>query len=255
MNETTDIEEMVNVVRLSNNIVAFTGAGISTESGIPDFRSVGGLYKSGPYEGRSPEQILSQRFFREPKNRPLFFQYYAERIMRICDKEPNRAHRALKKLEDMGKLKVVITQNIDNLHRKAGNQNVFELHGNCTKFRCNSVCGYPCDYERFVYLIEKDEIPRCSNCGGIIRPCTVLFDESLDDDTFDAAYNAVKKADLMLVIGSSLVVAPACTLVGEIGDTCMLIILNNSETPYDKRADIIIRDNCGEVLEGVVNAL
>jgi len=247
---------LLELIKNSKNIVAFTGAGISTESGIPDFRSTGGLYTSGPYEGYSPEQILSNRFFREPKNKPLFFQFYAERIMRICDKEPNKAHLALKKLEDMGKLTAVVTQNIDNLHKKAGSQNVFELHGNCTRFRCNSACGEPCDYEKFVALVEENKIPTCPNCGGVFRPCTVLFDESLPDDQYDGAYYAIEDCDLLIVIGSSLTVMPACGLVtGYIPTGRPLVILNNSETSLDKYAKLVIRESCGEVLDNVVGEL
>lgn len=248
------INELANVLKCSKYVIAFTGAGISTESGIPDFRSVGGLYTSGPYKGHSPEQILSQKFFRQPENKPLFFSYYKERILRICEKEPNRSHFALKKLEDIDKLKWVVTQNIDNLHQKAGCQRVLDLHGNSTKFRCNSACGFTCGYKEFLTMLDASDIPKCE-CGGIVRPCTVLFDEYLDDETFDKAYYEIKKADLLIVVGSSLVVRPACTLVGEISDTCMLAILNESDTPYDKRADFIIRGNCGEALEYIVKDL
>lgn len=251
----TNREEFVNALKLSNRIVAFTGAGISTESGIPDFRSSGGLYASGPYAGYTPETILSNKFFREPKNRPLFFQFYKERIMRICEKEPNRAHFALKKLEDMGKLTAVVTQNIDNLHTKAGSKTVHELHGNCTKFKCTSACGYPCEYPEFVQLVETHGIAKCPNCDGVIRPLTVLFDEALPDDAYDASFYAIRAADLLIVIGSSLMVHPACDLVREVRGTGLLVILNNSDTPFDKYADIIIHEPCGEVMERVVNSL
>ena len=175
--------------------------------------------------------------------------------MRICEKEPNRAHLALKKLEDMGKLKAIVTQNIDNLHNKTGSQNVIELHGNCTKFKCLSACGVFCDYDRFVYLVDKDGIPFCSNCGGVIRPMTVLFDEALPDDAYDNAYYKIRAADLLIVIGTSLQVRPACDLVREVRGTGMLVIINGSDTPFDKYADIIIRDPCGEVMESAVNVL
>lgn len=251
----TEIEQFINVLKLGERIVAFTGAGISTESGIPDFRSAGGLYATGPYAGHTPETILSNRFFREPKNRPLFFQFYKERIMRICEKEPNRAHFALKKLEDMGKLSAVVTQNIDNLHSKAGSQKVIELHGNCTKFKCTSACGYPCEYPEFVQLVETHGIAKCPSCDGVIRPMTVLFDEALPDDAYDEAFYKIRAADLLIVIGSSLQVRPACDLVREVRGTGMLVILNNSDTPFDKYADIIIHEPCGEVMEKVVNSL
>jgi NAD-dependent deacetylase len=250
-----DITHLVNSIRLSNHIVVFTGAGISTESGIPDFRSSNGLYTSGPYKGYSPEEILSQEFFREVINRPIFYQFYKERIMRMCEKEPNRAHFALKKLEDMGKVKAIVTQNIDNLHNKAGSKKVIELHGNCTKFRCVSACGYPCEYPEFVQLVETHGIAKCPNCDGIIRPCTVLFDEALPDDAYDEAFNLIRATELLIVVGSSLLVRPACDLVREVRGTGMMAILNTSDTPYDKYADIIIHEPCGKVLEEAIKAL
>lgn len=247
-----DIETLVNITRSSKYIVAFTGAGISTESGIPDFRSSGGLYTSGPYAGHSPEEILSRKFFYV--NRPVFFSFYKERILMLCEKKPNRAHFALQKMEEMEKLKWVITQNIDNLHQKAGSKNVLDLHGNATQYRCNSACGFTCGYPEFLKLLEKSDIPKCE-CGGVVRPNTVLFDEWLMDATFDKAYEEIKKADLLIVVGSSLVVAPACTLVKEISDTCLLAILNKDKTSYDNQADVVIHENCGEVLENLVKTL
>lgn len=245
--------ELVKLLAESKNVIAFTGAGISTESGIPDFRSSSGLYSSGPFSGFRPEDILTRRMMRTKPN--LVLSFYKERLMRMVDKEPNRAHYALKKLEDMGKLDWIITQNIDNLHKKAGSKNVLELHGNGTRFLCSISCGEKYTYEEFVERIEKDEKPMC-NCGmAPIRPDVVLFDEWLNDQVFDAAYWASKKCDLMIAIGSSLIVRPACSLIGEIGDTCKLVIINKDETPYDKRANLIIRENCGDVLERLVMEL
>jgi NAD-dependent deacetylase len=242
--------ELVKLISESKNIIAFTGAGISTESGIPDFRSSSGLYSSGPFSGFAPEDILTRRMMRTKPN--LVLSFYKERLMRMVDKEPNRAHYALKKLEDMGKLNFIITQNIDNLHRKAGSKNVLELHGNGTRFLCSISCGERYTYKEFINRIEKDEKPMC-NCGmAPIRPDVVLFDEWLDDGIFDKAYWAAKKCDLMIAIGSSLLVRPACSLIGEIGDTCKLVIINKDETPYDKRANLIIRESCGEVLEASI---
>lgn len=242
--------ELVKLLAESKNIIAFTGAGISTESGIPDFRSSSGLYSSGKFAGYTPEDILTRKMMRTKPS--LVLSFYKERLMRMVDKEPNRAHYALKKLEDMGKLDWIITQNIDNLHKKAGNKNVLELHGNGTRFLCSISCGERYTYEEFVERITKDEKPMC-NCGmAPIRPDVVLFDEWLDDATFDKAYWATKKCDLMIAIGSSLIVRPACSLIGEIGDTCKLVIINKDETPYDKKATLIIRDSCGEVLESSI---
>lgn len=241
--------ELLQLIQEAKFIVAFTGAGLSTESGIPDFRSSSGLYLRGEFEGYTPETILSNRFFR--KNKKVFFSFYKQRIMSMVDKQPNRAHYALKKMEDKGKLKAVINQNIDNLLQKAGVQAVLDLHGNITQFRCTSACGKNYTTDEFMAL---DENSTCE-CGGTIRPNTVLFDECLNDQTFDAAYYIAKGCDLMIALGSSCVVRPACTLLSEIGDTAKLVIINKSETPFDKRADLIINRPCGEVLEEVANQL
>lgn len=239
--------ELIKLIAEAKNIIAFTGAGISTESGIPDFRSSSGLYSSGQFAGYKPEDILTRKMMKT--NPSLVLSFYKERLMRMVDKEPNRAHYALKKLEDMGKLDQIITQNIDNLHRKAGSNNVLELHGNGTRFLCSINCGERYTYAEFVEKIEKNETPMC-NCGmAVIRPDVVLFDEWLNDSTFDKAYYASQKCDLMIVIGSSLIVNPACSLVGEINKNCKLVIINKDVTSYDKRANLIIREHCGEVLD------
>lgn len=238
--------ELLKFIQESSNIVVFTGAGISTESGIPDFRSSGGLYTSGEFSGYRPEDILTRRMMRT--NPQLVLNFYKERLMRMVDKEPNRAHYALKKLTDNGKLRWIITQNIDNLHLKAGNKNVLELHGNGTRFLCSINCGERYTYKEFVERINRDDKPMC-NCGfAHIRPDVVLFDEWLDDLVFDKAYYVSKTCDLMIVIGSSLIVNPAASLVGEINETCKLVIINKDSTPYDKRATLIIREPCGDVL-------
>ena len=244
--------KLLELIKEAKHVVAFTGAGLSTESGIPDFRSSSGLYLSGKYQGYTPEVILSNRFFRV--NKPIFFSFYKERIMAMVDKLPNRAHYALKKMQDVGKLNSVINQNIDNLLQKAGVQNVFDLHGNITTFRCLSACGHVCDTAEFMAKLETSEIPRCE-CGGIIRPNTVLFDEWLNDDDFDKAYFEAKNCDLMISIGSSLVVRPACTLIEEIGPNAKLVIINASPTVFDRKAALLISRPCGEALEEVANQL
>lgn len=242
---------LLDLIKESNYILAFTGAGISTESGIPDFRSVSGIYLTGEFEGMKPEMILTRRTFRTKPD--LLLKYYRERLMKMVDKEPNRSHLVLKQLEDMGKLKWVITQNIDNLHRKAGNKNVLELHGNGTHFKCSISCGETYTYEQFCEMLEKETKPMC-RCGmAPIRPDVVLFDEALNDEVFDKAYDECGKCDLMIAIGSSLVVAPACTLVGEINPKAKCVIINKDKTPYDSKADLVIRENCGEVLERTMN--
>lgn len=246
--------ELLELIKNANHVVAFTGAGLSTESGIPDFRSSSGLYLKGQYEGYTPERILSSRFFREKINQPTFFSFYKERIMAMRDKQPNRAHFAMKKMQSVGKLNSVINQNIDNLLQKAGVTNVFDLHGNISTFRCLSACGKKHDDVSFMALMENSSVPRCE-CGGIVRPNTVLFDEWLDDDIYDASYYEAKKCDLMISIGSSLVVRPACGLLSEIDKEAKLVIINNTETPYDKKATLIVRRPCGEVLEEIANQL
>lgn len=238
----------VELVKNARYVVVFTGAGISTESGIPDFRSANGMYTSGKYKGHRPEEILSQRFFR--KDKELFFAFYNERLHNLLTKKPNRSHYAIVRLEELGKVKAVVTQNIDNLHQLAGSKVVYDLHGNGSKARCIS-CQEQYNYDQFSVLLESSPIPRC-NCGGIVRPSTVLFDEALDDDVFDAAYWEIKKADLLISIGSSLVVQPAAGLIKEKLPECKLVILNHTPTLYDKLADLVIQENCGEVLENLV---
>jgi len=245
--------QFLEFVKASKFALVFTGAGVSTESGIPDFRSSSGIY-SAKYENKSPEQILSLRTFRE--NKPLFFRFYIDRIGNIVDKQPNRTHTAIKELVDRGIVKAVLTQNIDNLHEKAGTKHVIDLHGNSSVFRCTSACGYKTDYATVVKLLNETKgYPVCPECQGVVRPNTVLFDENLSDDAYDTAFFLCKKADLMIAIGSSLVVTPACRLVDEIPVDAKLVIINRDTTPYDSKADLVIRENCGEVMENLVKSL
>ena len=245
--------KLLELVKASKFALVFTGAGVSTESGIPDFRSTSGLY-SEKYENKSPEQILSLRTFRD--NKPLFFRFYIDRIGNIVDKQPNRTHAAIKELVDRDIVKAVLTQNIDNLHEKAGTKHVIDLHGNSSVFYCTSACGYRSDYATVVKLVSATKgYPVCPDCGGCVRPNTVLFDEALQDDAYDTAHFLCLKADLMIAIGSSLVVQPAAGLVDSIPTDAKLVIINQSVTPYDAKADLIIRENCGEVMENLVRSL
>lgn len=244
--------ELFELVKESKYVVAFTGAGLSTESGIPDFRSTSGLYLSGPFQGYTPEQILSTQFFR--MNKPVFFAFYKQRIMSMIDKKPNRAHNALQQLQVRGILKSVVNQNIDNLLQRAGVNNVLDLHGNISEFRCISACGTPHNQEEFIRLLETEPVPRCE-CGGVIRPNTVLFGEWLDDTIYDAAMKEIKKCDLLISIGSSLVVRPACDFLGEVNDGTNIVIINNTTTPYDKQSCLVINKGCGEVLEELLTKL
>lgn len=246
--------ELLKLIKEATHCVVFTGAGLSTDSGIPDFRSSSGLYLKGEFEGHTPEQILSRRFlWNNPK---VFFAFYIQRILSMKDKQPNRAHFALAMFEAVGKIKCVVNQNIDNLLQKAGVKNVYDLHGNISTFRCSSVCGkshYNTSEFEKIYKESSDGIPRCE-CGGIIRPNTVLFDEWLDDKIFDDSYHEIKKADLLIVIGSSLVVRPACMLIDELESNGKLVIMNKDSTPYDKKATLLIKEPCGQVLDEVVKA-
>jgi len=241
------------LIKDSNRIVAFTGAGISTESGIPDFRSDHGMYMTGEFEGLNPQDILSRRMLN--KNPLQVLRFYKQRLSGIADKSPNRSHKSLKTLEDMGKLKSVVTQNIDNLHRKTGNTNIFELHGNITRYRCNSSCQRVYTHIEFLKRMESGKLPDC-DCGfSFLRPDVVLFDEWLNDEIFDAAFFDIKDCDLLIVIGSSLSVQPASGLVTEISKNAKLVIINRDETIYDKIATMVIRENCGEVLEKTIEEL
>ena len=247
------MNQLAELIKNSKRIIAFTGAGISTESGIPDFRSSSGLYTTGKYEGLSPEAILTRAKMRT--NPELVLSFYKDRMLRIVEKEPNMAHYALKELSDKGKLEYIITQNIDNLHNKAGSKNVLELHGNGTKWICSIHCGNTYTYEEACKMLDENPKPMC-HCGfAPIRPDVVMFDEWLDDKTYMKAYYASKHCDLMIVVGSSLVVQPACRLVEEIPVEAKLVIINKDTTPYDGKADLVIRESCGQVLTDVLNAL
>lgn len=223
----------------SKNIVFFGGAGVSTESGIPDFRSQDGLYHQ-QYD-YPPEQILSHTFFvRKPEE---FFRFYRNKML-APDARPNRAHLALAELERAGRLKAVITQNIDGLHQLAGSKNVLELHGSELRNTCQS-CGKQYGMEK---ILESQGIPRCS-CGGVIKPDVVLYGESLNQRDLEKAIGYAEETDLMLVGGTSLVVYPVAGLVEYLRPSAKLVILNRDPTPYDSRADLILRGDLAEELE------
>jgi NAD-dependent deacetylase len=224
----------------SDNIVFFGGAGCSTESGIPDFRSVDGLY-SQTYD-YPPETILSHSFFlRRPE---IFYQFYREKL--VCpDAKPNAAHRKLAQLEQAGKLRAVITQNIDGLHQLAGSKNVLELHGTVHRAYC-AKCGksYP---EEF--LNGGEGIPHCG-CGGLVRPDVVLYEEGLDEDILQRSMDYIDQADVLIVGGTSLVVYPAAGLLRYYRGS-KLVLINKDATPYDARADLVLHAPIGQVLGGI----
>ena len=231
------IEILRKWVNESHNIVAFTGAGVSTESGVPDFRSVDGLY-SQKFE-YPPETIISHSFYL--RNPEYFFRFYREKMMPM-DVEPNITHKALARWEQEGKLLAVVTQNIDGLHQKAGSRHVYELHGSILRNYCTR-CGkfYPA-----AFVKNRNDVPRC-DCGGIVKPDVVLYEEGLDEKTVEGAVNAIARADLLLVAGTSLTVYPAAGFLRYYRGN-RLVLINRDPTPYDDRADLVFHESLGKVL-------
>lgn len=238
-------DSLGDLIRGSGNLVFFGGAGTSTESSIPDFRSSDGLYKTDGGYSYPPEIMLSHTFF--IKNTEEFFRFYRSKMI-YKDALPNKAHRALAELEKKGKLKAVITQNIDGLHQMAGSRNVLELHGSVHRNFCMQ-CGESYDLD---FMVKSREIvPRCGKCGGVVKPDVVLYEEALDPDVLDRAVSSISKADMLIVGGTSLAVYPAAGLIEYFkGDK--LVLINKSETPYDGRAGLVIHDSIGEVLDSVI---
>ncbi|SDE46559.1 NAD-dependent deacetylase [Paenibacillus sp. UNCCL117] len=234
------------MVAASSNIVFFGGAGVSTESSIPDFRSENGLYQTKFQAGAyPPERILSRSFFMEHTDD--FFDFYRTKMIHE-DARPNKAHLALAELERQGRLQAVITQNIDGLHQLGGSHNVLELHGSVHRNACMD-CGT--SYGLADVAGSREAVPRCSRCGGIIKPDVVLYEESLDMELLFRARDYVRSADVLIVGGTSLTVNPAAGLVAEYpGDK--LILINRTPTPFDGRADYLINDSIGRVLEALV---
>lgn len=235
-----NIEKFCEITGSSENIVFFGGAGVSTESGIPDFRSVDGLYNQ-QYD-YPPEQILSHSFFME--NTEEFYRFYRNKMI-FPDVKPNTAHIKLAELEKKGVLKAVVTQNIDGLHQLAGSRKVYELHGSIHRNYCMK-CRKQYDAE---FILKSEGIPRCS-CGGIVKPDVVLYEEALDDSTVTGAVNAIAKADTLIIGGTSLNVYPASGLINYFRGK-HLIIINMSTTPADSRADLLIHEKIGEVFSRI----
>ena len=231
------VEQLEQIIRESDRIVFFGGAGVSTESGIPDFRSVDGLYHQ-QYD-YPPEEILSHHFFQEKPEE--FYRFYRAKML-VKGAEPNAAHRRLARLEQEGKLTAVVTQNIDGLHQAAGSKRVYELHGSVHRNHCTR-CG------RFYGLEAIEEsrgIPRCS-CGGIIKPDVVLYEEGLEEETVSGAIQAIRKADTLIVGGTSLTVYPAAGFLGYFrGDH--LVVINKTPTPADGMADLVLHLPIGQAL-------
>ena len=239
-----EIEEVKRILAEAEYVVFFGGAGVSTDSGIPDFRSNSGLYGS---QNVGNEYYLSKACL---KNEPEKFYEFFRKNMIFPEAEPNGAHRALAELESMGILKAVITQNIDGLHQMAGSERVIEIHGTSGRYYCTR-CGKVFDEE---IIHGKEVVPRCSECGGTVRPDVTLYGEALDGFSYNEAVNEILNADVLIVGGSSLTVHPAASLL-DVFHGEHLIIINYSKTPYDGWAEYIIRDSLSEVLTEIVKSL
>ncbi|WP_458121508.1 NAD-dependent protein deacylase [Paenibacillus sp. Z6-24] len=241
------VNQLTEWIRESNRIVFFGGAGTSTESGIPDFRSATGLYQESGKQGYSPEEMLSRPFFdREPG---LFYEFYRSKML-YPDVQPNPVHEILAELEQQGKLLAIITQNIDGLHQKAGSQNVLELHGSVHRNYCMS-CG---QQYTLAEVLAQSGVPRCSVDGGIIRPDVVLYGESLDADVITAAVEALSAADLLIIGGTSLTVYPAASFISYFRGR-HTVLMNASATAHDRHADLIITEPMGAVMRQVQQLL
>ncbi len=231
-------EELQRIVNESERIVFFGGAGVSTESGIPDFRSVDGLYHQ--HYRRPPEEILSHTFFiKQPDE---FFRFYRDKMLPL-NARPNKAHLKLAEWEAKGRMTGIVTQNIDGLHQAAGSKKVFELHGSIWRNTCMS-CGKKFGPE--VIQDSTETVPRCS-CGGIIKPDVVLYEEPLDDETVAQAIRAIRQADLMIIAGTSLTVYPAAGLIGYFRGK-HTVLINRDATGADEMCSMVIHDKVGEVL-------
>lgn len=236
-----EIMKFVEMVEGSDNIVFFGGAGVSTESGIPDFRSVDGLYNQ-TYK-YPPETIISHTFYEERPEE--FFEFYKDRML-FLDAKPNMAHLKLAELERRGKLKAVITQNIDGLHQAAGSRNVLELHGSVLRNYCEK-CGKFFDVG---YVKNAKGVPHCDACGGRVKPDVVLYEEGLDMDTMEAALNYISRADMLIIGGTSLVVYPAAGLVRYYRGK-KLVLINKSSTSMDRLANLVIHESIGKVFGAI----
>lgn len=237
------LEKLKEIINSSNNIVFFGGAGVSTESNIPDFRSSTGLYNAKNNLKYLPEQILSHSFF--IANTRDFYEFYRSKMIYKYAK-PNNAHIALAKLEEMGNLKAVITQNIDGLHQKAGSKEVLELHGSIHRNYCKK-CNKFYDLD---FIINSKDIPTCE-CGGIVKPDVVLYEEALKNDIIEKSVNFISKAEVLIIGGTSLTVYPAAGLIRFFKGK-YLVLINKSATDFDNLAQIVINDSVGETLKKVL---
>lgn len=245
----TNIKQFAEMIKECNHIVFFGGAGVSTESGVKDYRSHDGLYNTVKEYGAPPETILSHTFFFEHTD--VFYDFYRKYF--IITAEPNNAHTALAELEKMGKLKAVITQNIDGLHQKGGSKKVIELHGTAKEFYC-SECNKNGNSDKIINEIKNKNIPKCLVCGGVMKPKVVLYEEALYDGVAEEAVNYVSNADMLIVGGTSLAVYPAATFVRYFRGK-YIVIINKTETDYDNNADLVVRENIGEFFKATMENL
>lgn len=241
----SEIAKLTEILKESNNIVFFGGAGCSCESGIPDFRSSSGLFNEKLNITFTPEQLVSHTFFiRYPKE---FYNFYKSKLI-YPNAKPNSAHLALARLEEMGKLKAIVTQNIDGLHQAAGSKNVFELHGSVHRNYCiNCHAFYDSNF-----ILSSSDIPKCEKCGGIVKPDVVLYEEGLDDNIIRGSIDAISNADTLIIGGTSLVVYPAAGLINYFRGK-NLVLINKSTTSADSKATLIINDSIGKVLGETIN--
>lgn len=236
------IQQLQEIIDNSDNIVFFGGAGVSTESGIPDFRSESGIFKSLEKYGDTPENLISHSYYMDHTEE--FFEYYKDTLV-FNDAEPNAAHLKLAELEKSGKLKAVITQNIDGLHQKAGSKEVLELHGSVHRNYCQ-ICNKSYDLD---YILESDGIPRC-DCGGIVKPDVVLYEEPLNNAVLNFSVDYISQADTLIIGGTSLIVYPAAGLINYFNGK-NLVLINKSETPYDNIASLVVNDAIGKTLSQI----
>ena len=243
----TDIEKLAEILSHSTSAVFFGGAGMSTESGIPDFRSATGIYNQKLHKTFSPEEMASYEFFL--RHTEDFFEFYRARFVYL-DAKPNAGHLALAELERRGILKAVVTQNIDGLHQQAGSRTVYELHGSIRRASCVK-CGAKYDIN---FVMENVPVPHCEKCGGVVKPDVVLYGEQLDGEVIANSVRAIADADTLIVGGTSLIVFPAAGLIDYFrGDS--LILINKTETHADEYAQLVIRDNIGATLARAVELL
>ena len=239
-----EVEALAEMLKESSRIVFFGGAGVSTASGIPDFRSSNGIFSQKLKKNLSPEQLVSHTFFvRYPEE---FFDFYKKNLI-YPEAKPNDCHVALARLEQMGKLSAVVTQNVDGLHQAAGSRYVYELHGSVLRNYCIDCHEFYDDS----YIINVDGIPKCEKCGGVVKPDVVLYEEGLDQDVIDGAVRAIETADTLIIGGTSLVVYPAAGLIRYFRGK-NLVLINKSVTSADENADLVIHDDIAEVMRDAV---